>query len=81
MLRAAGEQATLAFTRETAFVRVAVGGADVGHLPPWARPLRSAEGRLEVGLAPGRQWTPPGYLPAAAREGLRHRRPPVAPAS
>jgi len=81
MLRAAGERATVAFTREMAFVRVAVGGADVAQLPPWARPLRFPGGRLEVGLAPGRQWTPPGYLPAPAREGLHSRRRSLARAS
>lgn len=76
MLRAAGERATLEFTREMAFVRVSVGLADVRRLPPWARLLRSAAGGLEVGLAPNGDWTPAGYLPPAVRGALRSRRAP-----
>jgi len=63
MLRAAGERARVEYTREMAFVRVAVAGADVRLLPPWARLLRSAAGGLEVALAPNGRWTPAGYLP------------------
>lgn len=78
MLRAAGERARVEYTREMAFVRVAVAGADVGRLPPWARLLRSGKGGLEVGLAPNGRWTPAGYLPLSVRGALQSRRPPAA---
>ena len=81
MLRAAGERASLAYTREMAFVRVEVAGADVARLPPWARLLSSAAGRLELALAPGAQWTPAGYLPLPVRGALQRRRPLFALAS
>lgn len=78
MLRAAGERASVEYTREMAFVRVALAGADVRRLPPWARLLRSAAGGLEVGLAPNGRWTPAGYLPPEIRGALQSRRPPEA---
>ena len=81
MLRAAGERARVEYTREMAFVRVAVAGTDVGRLPPWARPLRSGKGGIEVGLAPNERWAPAGYLPFSVRGALQSRRPPVALAS
>ena len=77
MLRAAGERASVEYTREMAFVRVALAGADVRLLPPWARLLRSAAGGLEVGLAPDGRWTPAGYLPPEVRSALHRRRGPV----
>jgi hypothetical protein len=78
MLRVAGERARVEYTREMAFVRVAVAGADVRLLPPWARLLRSAAGGLEVGLAPGVRWLPAGYLPPEVRGALQSRRAPDA---
>ena len=77
MLRAAGERACVEYTREMAFVRVAVAGADVRLLPPWARLMRSAGGGLEVGLAPSGRWTPAGYLPPEVRGALQSRRAPA----
>jgi hypothetical protein len=81
MLRAAGERASVEYTREMAFVRVAVAGADVSRLPPWARVLRSPSGRLDMALAPRGSWTPAGYLPPAVRGALQGRRSAVALAS
>ena len=81
MLRAAGERARVEYTRERALVCVAVGGADVRLLPPWARLLRSAAGGLEVGLLPTGHWTPAGYLPPEVRGALQSRRGPAALAS
>lgn len=78
MLSASGERARVEYTREMAFVRVAVAGADARRLPPWARVLRSPAGGLEVGLAPCGRWTPAGYLPPEVRGALQHRRPPEA---
>jgi hypothetical protein len=75
MLRAAGERARVEYTREMAFVRVAVAGGDVRRLPPWARLLRSAAGGLEVGLAPDGRWAPAGYLPPPVRDAMQSRRP------
>jgi hypothetical protein len=77
MLSAAGERARVEYTRETALVRVAVAGADVRRLPPWARLLRSASGGLEVVLAPTARRTPAGYLPPEVRGALERRRDPV----
>ena len=77
MLRAAGERASVDYTRETAFVRVAVAGGDVRLLPPWARLVRSASGRLEIALAPAGGWRPAGYLPPAVRGALEQRRLPA----
>jgi hypothetical protein len=77
MLRAAGERARVEYTREMAFVAVAVAVVDVRRLPPWARLLRSGTGGLEVGLAPGGRWTPAGYLPPEVRGALQSRRPPA----
>jgi len=81
MLRAAGERASVEYTREMAFVRVSVALADVRRLPPWARLLRSSAGGLEVGLAPAASWRPAGYLPPDVRAALRRRRAPLAIAS
>jgi hypothetical protein len=81
LLRAAGERASVDYTRETAFVRVAVSRADVRLLPPWARLMRSRTGALEIGLAPAASWRPAGYLPPDVRAALQRRRPPLAIAS
>lgn len=81
MLRAAGERASLEYTREMAFVRVAVAGADVAGLPPWARLLSSPAGRLDLALAPRGAWMPAGYLPPSVAAALQRRRLPVALAS
>jgi len=75
MLRAAGERATVAYTREMAFVRVAVTSRDVARLPPWARVLASPAGGLELALAPRGRWLPAGYLPPAVTAALQRRRP------
>ena len=79
--RAAGERASVDYTRETAFVRVAVSRADVRLLPPWARLMRSRTGALEIGLAPAASWRPAGYLPPDVRAALQRRRAPLALAS
>jgi hypothetical protein len=78
MLRAAGERASVEYTREMAFVRVVLAGADVGRLPPWARLLRSGPRGLEVGLVPNGRWAAAGYLPVPVRGALQRRRPPAA---
>jgi len=78
MLRVAGERVRVEYTREMAFVSVAVAEEDVRRLPPWARMLQTAAGELEVGLAPNGRWTSPGYLPPAVRRALQNRRPIVA---
>jgi hypothetical protein len=77
MLRAAGERASVEYTREMAFVRVAVGWRDVGRLPPWARLVPSAAGRIEIALAPAGSWRPAGYVPPAVRAALLRRRVPA----
>jgi len=74
MLRAAGERATVEYTREMAFVRVAVTRGDVARLPPWARVMATPRGRLELALAPCGQWLPAGYLPPAVTQALQRRR-------
>ena len=81
MLRAAGERASVDYTREAAFVRVAVSRADVRLLPPWARLMRARTGALEIGLAPAASWRPAGYLPPDVRAALGRRRTPLALAS
>ena len=75
MLRAAGERATVEYTREMPLVRVAVAFADVRRLPPWARLLHTAAGGLEVAVAPGGPWVSAGYLPPAVRAAMDLRRP------
>ena len=74
MLRAAGERATVEYTREMAFVRVTVTGGDVARLPPWARVMATPRGRLELALAPRGRWLPAGYLPPGVLEALQRRR-------
>lgn len=81
MLRATGERASVEYTREMAFVRVAVAFADVRLLPPWARLVRSRAGGIEIALAPAGRWRPAGYLPPDVHAGLQRRRLPVAIAS
>ena len=73
MLRASGERASVEYMRETAFVRVAVTRADLGHLPPWARLLRSRAGTVDLALAPGASWRPAGYLGPEVRAALDRR--------
>ena len=77
MLRAAGERASVDYTREAAVLRVGIAFADVRTLPPWARVVRSPAGRLEVLLAPDGRWRPAGYLPPDVRGALQRRRVPA----
>lgn len=74
MLRAAGERATVEYTREMAFVRVTVTGRDVARLPPWARVLATPRGGFELALAARSRWLPAGYLPPAVTAALQRRR-------
>jgi hypothetical protein len=75
LLRASGERASIEYTREAVFVRVAVTRADVGELPPWARLMRGRQGAVEIALVPSARWRPAGYLAPEARPVLERRDP------
>lgn len=76
LLRAAGERATVEYTREMPLVRVSVSPADVGRLPAWARLLRTSSGGIEVAVAPDERWAAAAYLPPVVRGALDRRRAP-----
>jgi hypothetical protein len=76
ILRAAGERATVEYTREMPLVRVAVTLGDVRRLPPWARLVRTTSGGLEVAIAPDERWIAATYLPPDVRGALDLRRGP-----
>jgi hypothetical protein len=74
ILRAAGERATVEYTREMPLVRVAVAFADVRLLPPWARLAPAARGRVEIAVSVDTRWLSAAYLPPVVRGALDLRR-------